>query len=149
MSYALHPYLTFPGTPREAMEFYRDVFGGELTVTTFGELHALPEDSPSLDKVMHAQLVSPHVTIAASDLIEETPVEIIFGNAFSLALMGEAEDAETLTAAFDRLAEGGQVVMPLAPQMWGDLYGSLVDRFGTSWMVDVAGAPGAAADAPA
>ncbi len=149
MSYALRPYLNFPGTTREAMEFYRDVFGGELTVTTYGDFHALPEDSPSLDKVMHSQLTSEHIAFSAADVIEETPVEVTFGNAVSLALMGEAEDAEALNAVFDRLADGGQVIMALAPQMWGDLYGSVVDRFGTSWMVDIAGATDASEGAPA
>ena len=44
------------------------------------------------------------------------------------------------------VAEGGQVVMPLERQMWGDTFGMCVDKFGMPWMVNIAGA---GADAPA
>lgn len=139
MAYSLHPYLNFPGTAREAMEFYRDVFGGELTVSTFGDFHAVAEDSASADKIMHAELISEHVRIAASDVIEETPIEVVFGNATTLALTGDNEPA--LRAAFERLAEGGTVVMPLDRQMWGDIYGNCTDRFGTGWQINISAAP--------
>lgn len=135
MAYSLHPYLNFPGTAREAMEFYREVFGGELVVHTFGDFHALPEGSASLDKVMNAELTSEHVRISASDVIEETPIEVVFGNATTLALTGDDEPA--LRAAFERLSEGGEVAMPLDRQIWGDVYGSVTDRFGTGWQINI------------
>lgn len=138
MSLALRPYLNFPGTTREALEFYQGIFGGELTITTFGEFQALPENSPSNDKVMHSDLVTEHFSLHAADSIEETPIELVIGNNVNLAVMGEgAQTLETVRAAFAKLAEGGTVEMPLEKQMWGDHYGSLVDRFGISWMFDV------------
>ena len=140
MSYALRPYLNFPGTTREAMEFYRSVFGGELVLNTFGDFHALPEGSPSLDKVMHSELRSEHITLAAADEIEETPFEVVYGNAVTLAIMGDADSEQELRAAFDRLAEGGQVMMALDKQVWGDIYGSLTDRFGTGWQFNITAA---------
>ncbi|MFC0676036.1 VOC family protein [Brachybacterium hainanense] len=138
MAYALRPYLTFPGTAREALEFYRSIFGGELTVHTFASFHALPEGSASGDKVMHADLVTEFFTLHASDAIPEMPEPVRFGENVNLSLMGEGADAlEELTVAFEKLGDGGRVTMPLALQMWGDHYGALVDRFGTAWMVDV------------
>lgn len=135
MAYALHPYLNFPGTARAAMEFYREVFGGDLVVHTFGDFHALPDDSANLDEVMNAELTSAHVHLSASDVIEETPIEVVFGNATTLALTGDDEPA--LRAAFGRLAEDGEVIMPLDRQIWGGVYGSLTDRFGTSWQINI------------
>ena len=57
MTSRLNPYLSFNGDAREAMEFYRSVFGGDLNVSTFGE-SGMP-DGPGADKVMHAQLETP------------------------------------------------------------------------------------------
>ncbi|NKZ68415.1 VOC family protein, partial [Rhodococcus hoagii] len=52
MASRLNPYISFPGTARDAMEFYRDVFGGTLNMSTFGEFGApAPED-----QIMHATL---------------------------------------------------------------------------------------------
>lgn len=136
-SYGLHPYLNFPGTAREAMEAYRSIFGGDLTISTFGEYHAVAEGSESADKVMNAEPRSEHIHLSASDVIAETPIEVTFGNAFTLALTGDDEAA--LRAAFERLADVGEVIMPLQTQIWGDVYGHLVDRFGTGWQVDITG----------
>ncbi|MDO5661788.1 MAG: VOC family protein [Brachybacterium sp.] len=138
MGYVVRPYLNYPGTTREALEFYQGIFGGELTVTTYGSMHALPEDSPSLDKVMHSELVTAHFALAAADAIAETPIEVVYGNSVSLAIMADADSLEDLTTAFQQLAEGGTVIMELQEQMWGAVYGSLVDRYGVSWMVNIA-----------
>ncbi|GAB2539325.1 VOC family protein [Brachybacterium huguangmaarense] len=146
MAHQLRPCLNFPGTTREAMEFYRAVFGGELTITTFGEFRALPEDSPSADKVMNSLLETEHFSLAAADAIPETPFDVVFGNADSLALVGDAESYDALREAFARLAEGGRVQMELQRQIWGDVYGSLTDRFGKGWMFNITGVEGDGAD---
>lgn len=150
MSIELRPYLNFPGTAREALEFYRDIFGGELTATSFGEFHALPEDSPSNDKIMHAELISERIALSAADNIPESGIEFVAGTNVNLALLGEGpEDLAALSEAFDRLAEGGGVEMPLQVEMWGAHFGSLVDRFGINWMVNVgSGAEGGAEQEP-
>lgn len=141
MSIELRPYLNFPGTAREALEFYRDIFGGELTATSYGEFHALPGDSPSVDRIMHSELISEHIALSAADHVPEFGREFVAGTNVNLALLGEGpEDLAALREAFDRLAVGGQVEMPLQVQMWGAHYGALVDRFGISWMVNVGGA---------
>jgi len=137
MSYALHAYVNFPGTTREALEFYRSIFGGELTFSTFGDYQAAPEGSDAADRIMHASLITQRFSLFASDEVEGMP-PVRYGDSVSLAFMGRGVDAlEELTVAFEKLAEGGTVTMPLEKQMWGDHYGSVVDRFGVSWMVDV------------
>ena len=134
MASRLNPYLTLPGTARQAAEFYRDVFGGDLSVTTFGEAGAA--GAPHADQVMHAQLESPSgYTLMLSDMppgSEHSP-----GNDMAISLSGD-DDAE-LRGFWDRLADGGSVQVPLEPQMWGDVFGMCTDRFGVSWMVNIAG----------
>ncbi len=134
MTSRLNPYLSFANDARKAMEFYRGVFGGELTVSTFGE--AGMGSGPDADKVMHAQLETPAgYTLMASDSPEG--MSHSSGSQISVSLSG---DDEALRGYFAALAEGGSVTMPLEKQMWGDEFGMVVDRFGTPWMVNIAGA---------
>ena len=131
MTSRLNPYIAFSDNARQAMEFYRGVFGGELTVSTFGE--AGGAEGPDADKVMHAQLETPAgYTLMASD----TPpgMERSAGSSISISLSGD--DAE-LRQYFAKLADGGTVTMPLEKQMWGDEFGMCVDPFGVAWMVNV------------
>lgn len=133
MTSRLNPYLSFNGDAREAMEFYLDVFGGELTVSTFGEF-GMP-DPGFADKVMHAQLVTPQgYTLMASDCPPGEPWSPP-GDAISVSLSGDTTDG--LREAWDRLAEGATVRVPLEKQMWGDEFGHLADRFGVPWMVNI------------
>ena len=133
MAMRLNPYLNFRDSSRAAMEFYRDVFGGELTISTFGEF-GMP-DSPVADNVMHAMLVPPAgFALMASDAPPEMSIS---ENSTSISLSGD--DAEALRGYWDALADGAQIVMPLERQMWGDDYGMLIDKFGTPWMVNIAG----------
>ena len=129
----LNPYLTFPGTAREAMEFYQQVFGGELTVSTFVE-YGMVEAGAAADLVMHAQLETPSgFTLMGADTppgMEYTP-----GTSITVSLSGD--DVDDLRGWFAKLSEGGTVSMPLEKQMWGDEYGSLTDRFGVPWMANI------------
>jgi len=137
----LNPYLNFDGTTRAAMEFYHSVFGGELAISTFGEFGAPEGVDP--DGTMHAMLQTPAgFTLMASDGPPGQPVTS--GSNFSISLSGD--DEAELRGYWDQLAEGGQVVMPLERQMWGDTFGMCVDKFGMPWMINIAGA---GADAPA
>jgi PhnB protein len=127
----LNPYLSFSDNARQALEFYREVFGGELVLSTFGEAGAA--DGPDADKVMHGQLETPAgYTLMASD----TPagMERSEGSSISISLSG---DDPELRSWFEALAAGGTVTMPLEKQMWGDEFGMCVDRFGISWLVNV------------
>ncbi len=133
MASLLNPYIGFSDNAREAMEFYQSVFGGDLTVSTFGEFG---DTGPSADKVMHAQLRSPSgYTLMGSDIPDGMPHQP--GSTISVSLSGD--DGEELHGYWDKLSEGGTVTLPLEMQMWGDEFGQVVDRFGIAWMVNVAG----------
>src|SRR4051794_9888878 len=114
------------------MEFYRNVFGGNLTISTFGEFGA-PE-AELADKVMHSQLETDNgFTLMASD----TPpgMERTVGNNVTVSLSGD--DADDLRGYWEKLADGGTVSVPLQKQMWGDEFGACVDRFGIGWLVNI------------
>ncbi|WP_430334737.1 VOC family protein [Rhodococcus sp. ACT016] len=128
----LNPYISFAGNAREAMEFYKSVFGGTLNMSTFGEFGS-PEDG---DKIMHAMLETDSgFTIMGAD----TPpgMERTVGTDMSVSLSGD--DAVELRGYWDKLSASGTVHMPLEKQMWGDIFGSCADQFGVAWMVNIAG----------
>lgn len=131
-SAVLNPYLNFKDTTREAMEFYRGVFGGKLDMNTFKEFQA-SQDPADDDLIMHAQLEADGILFMAAD----TPSHMEYspGSNFSMSLSGE--DEARLRGYFDQLQEGGTVLQPLEKASWGDTFGMLVDRFGVRWLVNV------------
>lgn len=142
MTTTLNPYLSFRGTAREAMGFYQSVFGGELTSSTFGEAGASTEPAEQ-NLIMHAQLVSPNgLVLMGSDVpnhMEYAPGK----NSYSVSLSGE--DQDELTGYWEKLSAGAEVTAPLNQAPWGDIFGMCTDRFGVTWLVNIAG-PGAAAN---
>lgn len=134
----LNPYLNFrDGQAREAMEHYRSVLGGELTVMTFGDMGT---EGPLATQVMHGQLETPAgFTLMGADAPPEM-VQVTFGDNVSVSISGPQEEAEQVREWFAGLAEGGEVRQPLAAAPWGDEFGMLTDRFGISWLVNIAGA---------
>ena len=134
MATRLNPYLNFPGTAGEAMRFYETVFGGKLEVMTFADAGAT--DLPDPQQVMHAMLeTSSGYTLMASDM--PPGMEHQVGNSMSVSLSGD--DADELRRYWEALSKEGTVTMPLERQMWGDDFGACTDRFGVSWMVNIAG----------
>ncbi|KAB1653417.1 VOC family protein [Pseudoclavibacter chungangensis] len=131
----LLPYLNFPGTTREAMTFYASVFGGEVGFSTYGEFNAAPEGHPAYDAIMHSQLTGGGATLMAADAVENFGPPVVYGNNISLSFVGPEE--ELFRGYFDALADGGTVIMPLDKQVWGDIYGAVVDRFGINWMFNI------------
>jgi PhnB protein len=133
MATILNPYLNFRGNAREAMEFYKGVFGGTLTVATFAEFGA--STGPDEDAlVMHADLEGPAgIRFMAADV----PLRMEYqpGSNFSMSLGGE-DDAE-LRGYFEQLADGGAVLQPLVTASWGDTFGMCKDRFGIHWLVNI------------
>lgn len=135
MQSRLNPYLNFRDNAREAMQFYQSVFGGKLDLSTFKDLNA-SEDPSDANKIMHSVLETDNgMALMASD----TPnrMEYSVGSNFSLSLSGDNQ-AE-LTGYFEKLAAGGDVSMPLEKAAWGDTFGMCTDKFGVSWLVNIAG----------
>ncbi|MFV2018472.1 VOC family protein [Micromonospora sp. LOL_023] len=133
MTSRLNPYLTFDGNAREAMEFYHSVFGGELRINTFAEFGST--EPAVADKVMHASLTTERgYTLMASDTAPGMPYNP--GDTVTCSLSGDP--GEGLEQVWEQLSDGGTVAMPFEKQMWGDLYGMCVDKFGVGWLVNVA-----------
>ena len=132
MASRLNPYIGFEGNARQAMEFYKGVFGGDLRVNTFGEFGS--QDTPDADKVMHSQLETDSgITLMASDTpsgMQRNP-----GDTITISLSGD--DADALRGYWEKLSDGGTVTMPLEMQMWGDEFGMCMDQFGVPWMVNI------------
>jgi PhnB protein len=132
MAARLNPYISFGGDARQAMELYKNVFGGELKMSTFAEFGQ--KDVPFADKIMHAQLETKSgFTLMASDTPPGMPRTV--GTSISISLSGDTD--EELRGYWKKLADGGQVTMPLEKQMWGDEFGMCTDRFGIAWMVNI------------
>ena len=133
MASRLNPYISFADNARQAMEFYKGVFGGTLTLNTFGEYGA--QDTPEADKIMHGMLETDSgFTLMGADTppgMEHNP-----GNNITVSLSGD--DADELRGYWEGLSAGGNVLVPLEKQMWGDEFGQCVDQFGIGWMVNIA-----------
>jgi PhnB protein len=128
----INAYLHFNGNCREAMTFYKECLGGELTMQTVEESPmASPMPPESGQHIMHATLTKGNLVLMASDMMREQPIH---GNAMSLMLNCSSE--EEIKNCFASLASGGTVEYPLAEQFWGATYGELTDKFGLNWMLN-------------
>ena len=133
---SLHPYLFFTNTSREAMSRYQEIFGGQLDIMSFADLPAgenPPFEAPD-DFVIHAALMfgDGDLLMASDDPTGDGAG--VKGAAINVTLT----DQDEARRIFDALADGGEVQMPLGETFWSPLFGSCVDRFGVSWMVNVA-----------
>lgn len=134
MSQQLNPYITFNGDCAEAMDFYAHASGGTVESMSFRD------SGIDVDGVMHAALETPAgFHLFASDNAPGMGSYTV-GNNVQVSISGD--DGASLRGYWSALSEGGQVMMPLERQMWGDDYGMLTDRFGILWHVNIAGAPG-------
>ncbi|MEV5831538.1 VOC family protein [Spirillospora sp. NPDC052242] len=134
MTSQLNPYISFDGNAREAMEFYRTVLGGELTMHTFGEYG--DPSAPEAEKIMHGMLQSERgYALMGADNPPGMPYNP--GNNITISLSGD--DADALRGYWAKLSEGGTVAVPLEMQMWGDEFGQCTDRFGITWLVNISG----------
>lgn len=133
----LSPYLNFPGCAEEAFHFYRSVFGGEfVSVYRFKDLPmpgvVIPREAE--DKLMHIALPVGEDLLMASDALGSLGQTVVSGNSVALSVLPDSRaEADRI---FQALAAGGTVEMPIADQIWGDYYGSLIDRYGIRWMVN-------------
>lgn len=133
MGSQLNPYIAFNGNARQALEFYQDVLGGELELGTYGDFGSPEGPNADADTIMHARLDTPDgFTVMAWDV----PVRVPFNPGTNVALYLGGDDPK-LRDYFTKLSEGGTVTLPLAKQSWGDEAGTVVDRFGITWMVNI------------
>lgn len=127
----LIPYLNFAGNAEEALNFYNDALGGEVTVMRYEGSpmeSQVPEHFKS--KLMHGRIESDAFSLMVSDVVPQHAPKI--GNNIKVNIDFTSED--TQQEVFDKMASGGNVTMPLADQFWGARFGMLTDKFGIDWM---------------
>lgn len=126
----INPYIEFNGNCAEAMNFYKSVFGGELTIKTYAET---PEDIPDgqKDKVMHALLIFNDIEIMGYDIIHREKAV----NGTSVALSLEYDNLEEAERVFNKLSEGSSGQLSFKYTFWGTKFGLFSDKFGIQWMI--------------
>ncbi|MER8184968.1 VOC family protein [Kitasatospora sp. NPDC094015] len=133
----LNPYISFDGNARQAMEFYREVFGGTLALSTFGDFGS--KDAPNADKIMHGMLETPSgFTLMGAD----NPPGTTNGPGTNISVSLSGDDDGDLRGWWAKLSADGTVTVPLEKQMWGDVFGMCADRFGIIWLVNISAAQG-------
>lgn len=130
--------LTFGGQCEEALKFYTQAVGAEVTALLRWQDSPDPEICFAArgvpEKIMHAAFRVGDTTLMATDGLEKFSRPDFKGVTLAVEVRRDG-DARRLFAA---LGDGGRVVMPLAKAFWTPLSGMVVDRYGLSWMVNVA-----------
>jgi PhnB protein len=129
---SINSYLTFNGNCREAMIFYKECLGGELTFQTIGE-SPLSEKMPKKikDCILHSTLTKGSLILMGSDMVDEQG--FVKGNNVSLSLNCSSE--EEIKTYYTRLSNGGLQNHSLENSFWGALFGDLTDRYGNHWIL--------------
>jgi PhnB protein len=153
MSITATTHLNFRGTARTALDFYRSVFGGENTITTYGDL-GMPAGAPDAGRVVFGQLQAPggfHLMAydipGGADAPQAVPSTsrsngtTITDQPFFVSLRGDSLDE--VQQYWAGLTVGGSIVEPLAASAWSPGFGMVTDAFGVTWVLDVAPAPAA------
>jgi len=140
MSVQTTTHLNFRGRAREALGFYGRVFGGEATLVTYGDLGAA-QDPEQAGHIIWGQVASASgFRVMAYDVQPEKPRNP-GENAVYVSVRGT--DADEITGYWEALGEGATVIQPIGPAAWSPLYGMLKDRYGITWVLDVAAPSGA------
>lgn len=135
MSVRATAHINFRGDAREALEFYQSVFGGQMTIVTYTDAHNV-QNPAEADQVMWGEVVASNgFHVMAYDVPSSMPWEPGI-NAFFFSIRGDT--AEEIAEHWEKLAVGSTIKHPLTPSAWTPLYGMLQDRFGITWVVDVA-----------
>lgn len=134
MTIDVTPHLNFRGTAREALEFYQKAFGGELTIVSYADMGNT--DPATADHVTWGQVASDAgFRVMAFDVYPQLPWER-GEHSFYVSVRGT--DPAELQRYWDALSDGASVIQPIGPSQWAPLYGQLVDRFGITWILDIA-----------
>jgi PhnB protein len=142
MSTTLTPYLSFGGNTSEAFAFYQQALGATIqAMLSYADMPvpATPSEGcgdagvPAGDGIMHACLVLPG---GAMLFAGDTPPGMAHEGVMGVMLALQYDTIDQAHSAFQALAQGGQVTMPLAPTFWAKTFGMLTDRFGVSWAVN-------------
>ena len=127
----INAYIGFNGKCREAMTFYKECLGGELTLQTV-EGSPIEAQCPAAMKgqILHSSLIKNGLLLMGTDMVG--PDGYTKGN--NIALSVNCSSEEEINEFFSRLSAGGKIIDPLKVQFWGALFGVLTDKFGINWM---------------
>lgn len=133
----INPYITLPGTAREALKLYSEVFKTEPeAVSYFSDVPpdgGMPVSEEAKNRVLHASFKVEENDFMISDTPEGQD-DVIFGNTTQVSVHPDSrEEADRI---FTLLSDGGLVVMPMADAFWGDYFGMVKDKFGVAWMIN-------------
>lgn len=131
MATTINPYVTFDGNCEQAVKFWAEVLGAELDIRRMSD-GPMPIPPEAQNRVMHATVKSGALLLMASDGMPGQSTEK--GGPISLSLNFSSRDEQT--RVWERLAQGGAVVMQLEEQFWGR-FGMLKDKFGIQWMLNL------------
>lgn len=129
-------HLNFRGEARAALDLYASIFGGQVVAFSYGDAH-VDADGAVPDQLMWGGFEAPNgLRMMAFDV---PPQRAFSRGEDSVFVSVRGDDPDEITRCFTVLAEGGTVRAPLGPAAWGSpLYGMLTDRFGITWVMDVA-----------
>jgi predicted 3-demethylubiquinone-9 3-methyltransferase (glyoxalase superfamily) len=130
MARTVSTFLMFEGAAEQAMNLYVSLFGA-AKVTRL-ERYGADEDGAEGSMKRADFEFSGHKLICFN-----SPVKHAFTFTPSISLFVDCEDEEELNAAFRRLSEGGQVLMPLDTYGFSRKFGWINDRFGVSWQLNL------------
>ncbi|WP_078410693.1 VOC family protein [Priestia abyssalis] len=135
MILGINPYLVLNGNGQEAVKFYENALDAKVEIIqTFGEMPENPEFSipvDAKDRVLHAHLKVGNTDLMISDTFPGQPHQI--GSQVTIAI--RLNDVEKSKEVFEKLQEGGQIVMPLQETFWSPSYGQVTDKFGVEWQI--------------
>lgn len=127
------PYINLAGNAEEALNFYKEIFGGEIEIMLWGDMPPdpkMPVSDDGKDKVMHGTLaIREDVLLFASDSFAEG--ESLAGNNVYIHI--EFDSEEEVRKAYAALSSGAKIGMPIDKTFWGAIYGDLVDKYGIGW----------------
>lgn len=128
----INAYLNFNGDTREAMQFYKDCFGGELVMQKIAESPmAAQMPGEMMNRILHSSLTNGSIILMASDCMGKS---VTAGNHISLCINCGSE--EEISSFFASLADGGKINEPLQQSFWGATFGNLTDKFGINWILN-------------
>ncbi|MFF4418637.1 VOC family protein [Streptosporangium sp. NPDC001559] len=148
MAISATTHLNFRGDARAALEFYQTVFGGHLTTIAYGDF-GMPKELPDADKIVFGQVTADNgFSIMAYDVPSQAPAAAtpaattrehgmtLTGERFFVSVRGET--TEEVGALWDKLTDGADIIEKYGPSQWAPGFGMLTDRFGVTWILDVA-----------
>lgn len=129
----INSYLTFNGNCREAMTFYKECLGGELSFQTIGESQLSENMSAEMKRcIVHAALSSDNIVLMGSDMVNENG--LVRGNSVSMMLNCSSE--KEIKDSYKKLSQGGEPTHPLKDTFWGAIFGDLTDKYGNHWLLN-------------